>query len=257
MPTESLALQVLLDVSGSMNEKDLAWENAPHQRLHVAKQLLLQFLIGDDAQFLGRRDDMLGILTFAVRIEDACPPTLSHDAVRYLLVHAEPVGTPPDSGTNIGDAMLQGIELLRNARPKEKVLLLVTDGEHNVPTEVMQGAYSPRQAAQVAEGLGIRVYVIHVGGQPATESEKESAASRTGLQVLQEVAARTRGQCFTATDGTGIQRALRALDDLERTRVETERYYRYVELYPWLGLLSLGCMGLWSLLERGRWSRLL
>jgi Ca-activated chloride channel family protein len=258
MPTESLALQTLLDVSGSMNEKDLVWENAPQQRLSVAKLLLHQFLLGDEASFLGRRDDLLGILTFAVRIEDVCPPTLSHDAVRYLLVHAEPIGTPPDSGTNVGDAILQGIELLRNVRAPEKVLLLVTDGDHNVPAEVMQGAFTPRQAAQVAQALGIRIYAIHVGGQPKQETNGQNGdATATGLQTLREITERTQGRCYAATNGADVLGALRAIDDLERTRLESERYYRYLELYPWLGVCALACIGLRALLERGRWSRLL
>ena len=46
---------------------------------------------------------------------------------------------------------------------RRKVLVLLSDGEHNVPPPALK----PRQAAQLAGNLDVPIYVIDAGGEAA------------------------------------------------------------------------------------------
>ena len=248
IPAESTAIMLVLDVSGSMNEKDFVWSGVTVSRLDAARRALENFVRGD-GELPGRPDDQVGLVTFAARSETVAPPTLSHSAVLQLLADAEPVGTPPESTTNIGDAMIEAIDLLRRAKPKAKTMILVSDGEHNVPDEVVAGAWKPRQAAQLARALGIRVYTIYVGSSP-------SPGEADGRQALKDVAELTSASYFQADDQEGLLRTCRAIDQQERTRVESFQYYLYHEAYPWLGLAGIVCWGIALLTQMTRWRRI-
>jgi Ca-activated chloride channel family protein len=254
-----------------MAERDFRLGDKPMSRLEAAKLAFRQFLRSGQGTITGEHETLpdspaiahtsstddglvVGLLTFAARAEDVCPPTLSHAVVLRMLDAAQPVGAPPDSSTNIGDAIIQGLELARKSKTKEKALVLLSDGEHNVPNEVVPNARRPRQAAQLAKALGIRIHTIFVG--PATSADPDTAANAAkGEQALRDVAAITAGQAFRAGETTSLLAVCREIDQLERTRLESFQFYRYQEIYPWLGM---GClviiMGL-ALGEGTRWFR--
>ena len=54
--------------------------------------------------------------------------------------------TSLDGGTTWCDAVALGLHRLQSAGPRRKVLVLLTDGEHNVPNP--RSDWTPRQAAQ-------------------------------------------------------------------------------------------------------------
>jgi Ca-activated chloride channel family protein len=243
IPTRSTAMLLALDVSGSMAEKDFLLDGQKVSRLEAARHALQRLLIGD-----GRRpDDQIGLLSFAARAEQVCPPTLTHSTVLRMLDEAKPVGLPPDSSTNIGDALAEAIALLQRARPQEKSIILLSDGEHTVPATVVPDALKPRQAARLAGALGIRVHTVFVG--------PISSAAKTGEEALQDIARLTGGRNFRADDSTALAAVCEEIDQLERTRVQSFQYYQYHEGYPWVGLvclvLSLGAI----ILEGARWLR--
>ena len=255
VPVQSLALIMVLDVSGSMAERDYVLEGHAISRLDAAKYAFHRFLSGGSDGLPDRADTLVGLVTFAARAEDVCPPTLSHSVVLQMLDAARPVGTPPDSSTNIGDALVEALELARNAKPKEKVLVLLSDGEHNVPPEVVPDARKPRQAAQLAKALGVRIHTIFVG--PTSHADPEAAANAVkGEQGLSDVAEITGGKSFRAADTASLTTVCQEIDQLERTRIESFQYYRYLELYPWLGL---GCIVVYMAMsswEGTRWLRI-
>jgi Ca-activated chloride channel family protein len=256
IPARSTAIQMVLDVSGSMAEQDFTLAGQKVSRLHAARHAFRRFVQGDEGRLPGRFDDLIGLVTFAARSEDVCPPTLSHSVVLRMLDEATPVGTPPDSSTNIGDAMIEGLHLLQQAQPKNKLMIVLSDGEHNVPETVVAGAQTPRQAAQLARALDVRVYTVFVGPTVSPAADRTAAESaELGKKSLQEVAQLTGGRFFHAQDAEGLLDVCREIDRLERTRVESFQYYRYHEAYPWVGLaclvLFLGCLAL----EGRRWLR--
>ena len=60
--------------------------------------------------------------------------------------------------------------------------------------------------------------------------------------LLRQIAARTGGQFYRATDTQGLQRIFHEIDRLEKTPIQVKRYVRYQEAFPplvWAGLAFL------------------
>jgi Ca-activated chloride channel family protein len=129
-------------------------------------------------------------------------------------------------------------------------MILLSDGEHNVPATLVADALKPRQAARLAEALGIRVHTVFVGPEHVSPG-----GSKEGEQALQDVAAMTGGRSFRASDAEALLDVCREIDHEERTRVESFQYYRYYEAYPWAGLGCIVIMLACFAFEGTRWLR--
>ncbi len=275
--TEGIAILMLVDVSGSMAERDFDWRGEPIARLEAVKKVFQLFVAGGDgpeatgdgadpSSFRGRPTDQIGLVTFATRPETTCPLTLSHSVLLRLLQAEQPRSIPGESETNISDAVAMGLQRLRSAGPHRKVLVLLSDGEHNVPQP--QSGWTPRQAAQVANGLHVPIYSIDAGGSGA--STKEPAAKQEGgdnaaspgevrakaVRTLEEMARIAHGQYFQARDTKGLLSACRAIDELERADLRSFQYRRYHEAYPWFALAAFALFGAALALERTIWRRI-
>jgi Ca-activated chloride channel homolog len=251
--TEGIALMMVVDVSGSMAATDFDWEGTPISRLQAAQRVFHLFVAGGDGPggetLPGRPTDLIGLVTFATRPEPTCPLTLSHTALLRLLGDAKPQ-PPPDSTTNISDAIVLGLKRLQSAGQRRKVMVVLTDGEHNRFDPPSQ--WTPRQAANVAAGLGVKIYTIDAGPLSATDSpgEREQAG-----KTLREVSQISNGEYFPAQDTTALLAACHKLDQLERAPVQSFQYRRYHEIYPILAVASLACFGLALILESTIWRR--
>jgi Ca-activated chloride channel family protein len=256
--TEGIALVMLVDVSGSMAERDFDWGEERLSRLEAVKRAFRLFVAGgegpDGEGLEGRPEDQIGLVTFAARPESPCPLTLSHSVLLRLLDAEQPRSVPTESQTNIGDAIAWGLHRLESAGPRRKVLVLLSDGEHNVPAP----ALLPRQAAQLAANLRVPIYAIDTGGPAvrAGEAVSRSAADReAGERALQAAARITGGQYFRAHDTRALLAVCRDIDRLERQEIQSFQYRRYYEGYPWLGLASLVFLLTVQVLELTLWQR--
>ncbi len=297
--TEGIAIVMLVDVSGSMAERDFDWRGEPITRLDAVKKVFHLFISGSDgspplsppvpggdkgggddadlSSFQGRPTDEIGLVTFATRPETACPLTLSHSVLLRLLQEEQPRTIPGESETNISDAVAMGLHRLRSAGLRRKVLVLLSDGEHNVPHP--QSGWTPRQAAQVANGLHVPIYSIDAGGSgapplspPKLGGEKEGAVAKEegnteqaaspgevhaqAVRTLEEMARISHGQYFQARDTKGLLKACRAIDELERSDLRSFQYRRYHEAYPWFALAAFVLFGAALSLERTIWRRI-
>jgi Ca-activated chloride channel family protein len=263
LDTEGIALMMVVDVSGSMAEPDFDWQGQTASRLEAVKRVFRLFVEGGPG-FEGRPTDLIGLVTFARRPETTCPLTLSHSVVLRLLDAEEPRRIPGDSETNLSDALALGLHRLKSAGPRRKVLVLLTDGEHNVATP--ESAWTPRQAAQIAASLGVPVYAIDAGNGLSAEAEPDATARLDGtaspgliraraVRTLEDVARISGGRYFQARDTNSLVQVVRAIDALERSRIESFQYRRYHEGYPWFGLTALALFAAAVALERTVWRR--
>jgi Ca-activated chloride channel family protein len=259
IPTEGIALVMLVDVSGSMAEEDFKWQGKQISRLDAVKRVFRLFVEGGDGpkgeKLEGRPGDLIGMVTFATLPETACPLTLSHGVLLRLLDEEKPRTVPTENRTNIGDAIAWGLQRLEGAGPRRKVLVLLTDGEHNV-----EKGLKPRQAAQLAGTLKVPIYVIDAAGDAPTPAEgapeDASAADRVqAKKTLQEVAKITRGRYFEAHDTEKLVEACRDIDRLERQEITSFLYRRYHEGYVGFGLAALVLLAILQWLELTRWRR--
>lgn len=257
---EGIAIMMVVDVSGSMAEPDFIWHEQPISRLAAVQRVFRLFIEGGSSplqsgtkslHFDGRPTDLIGLVTFGTHPDSACPLTLSHSALLGILASQRPRRVPGESETNISDAIALGLDRLRAAGSKRQVLVLLSDGEHNVAQP--ESRWSPRQAAHVASGLGIPIYTIDAGPSAGENPTPQRAA---GKQTLEEVARITNGQAFAASDTAGLLAACREIDRLESAPIESFYYRRYHEGYPWFGLASLLAFALALGLDLTFWRRL-
>lgn len=260
--TQGIAIMMVVDVSGSMAEQDFSWHDELMSRLEAVKRVFKLLVAGgegpDGHPLEGRSNDLIGLVAFATRPETVCPLTLSHSVLLQLLEALQPRRLPDESQTNIGDALAWSLHALERSDGLRRVVILLTDGQHNVPPPALK----PRQAAQLAASLRTSIYVIQAGTDTrATENAAENRAlsleDRQAIErTLQQVADMTGGQRFTAQDVPGLIDACRSIDALERQKIQSFQYRRYWEAYPWLGLVSFVFMVGIRVLELVVWPRL-
>ena len=110
---EGIAIQMVLDVSGSMSEEDFLIDGTPARRLDAVKRVFRDFVLGGDSLH-GRDGDLIGMTTFAMYADTSCPLTLDHGSLADLLAVAEIPGwvnrrqlrqDPEANNTALGDAI--------------------------------------------------------------------------------------------------------------------------------------------------------
>jgi Ca-activated chloride channel family protein len=249
VPTEGIAIQMLLDVSGSMAEPDFDWQGKPISRLEAVKKVFHLFVEGGegpDGRILeGRGHDLIGLVTFATWPESACPLTLSHSVLMRLLDSEQPRTVPTENRTNIGDAIAWALYRFGTTQTGRKVIVLLSDGEHNVPPP----ALTPRKAARLAAAMHVPIYTIDAGGDtdveegvtPGHSPQTAAAIREAGVKTLQAVAEHTGGRYFRARDTQTLLEVCHVIDRLERKEIKSFVYQRYYEGYPWSGLAALAC----------------
>ena len=153
---EGIAMEMVVDRSGSMQAMDFQLNGEPVDRLTAIKNVAGKFVNGGD-KLEGRFNDLIGLIVFARYADSETPPTLDHSFLTSQLNRTQIVNSRREDGTAIGDAISLAIEKLnaldqRQAeKVKSKVIVLLTDGESNA------GELDPLQAAELAQTMGIKV----------------------------------------------------------------------------------------------------
>ncbi len=219
---KGIDIMLALDISESMLEKDFG-----ESRLSAAKKIALRFVDK-------RPQDRIGLVLFRGRSFTQCPLTLDHKLLGTLLSQVS-VDAISDEGTAIGSAILMGTNRLKASVSLERVLVLLTDGEHNT------GRVGPVTAAGIAGSQGIRVYVIKVGrsGNPDTIGSSDEVEENDKDEQLQNAAGLTGGFFFSAADEKALDNVFREIDALERSRLGGSRVAVRTELYSWFLLPAL------------------
>ncbi len=262
---EGIAIVFVLDTSGSMQEPDFTWDrgSAKISRAEAARRAFRLFVAGGDGpdgtHFDGRSTergtDAVGLVTFTNWPQPVCPPTLNHSVLLNILEHVAPP-TARDTGTNVGDAIAEGVIRLDHTNAKRKVLVLLSDGEHNIDlADRDRQPLRPRQAAGLAANLGIPIYTIDAGGD-ADPTDSVAVKNRlAGRQVNESVAEMTGGRSFIANDGQQLLEVCKQIDMMERQPIVGFVYRRYHEFYPWLALGGVALAVLAFGLEQTIWRR--
>ncbi len=238
--SEGIAIEMVVDRSGSMQAMDFQIAGEHVDRLTAIKKVAGDFVTGDDSKNLdGRFSDLVGLITFAGYADGETPPTLDHAFLVSQLNNARIVTHRGEDGTAIGDAISLAVEKLNalDARQKQKVqskvIILLTDGENNA------GELDPIQAAELAATLGIKIYTIGVGTKGEAPVPVTDAFGRQHVQwmpvnideeTLTKVAEITHGKYFRATDTDSLAKIYGEIDLLEKTKVEAKHFVDYREL---------------------------
>ncbi len=242
--SEGIDIVLALDISGSMQAEDFQ----PNNRLQVAKDVARRFIEG-------RKGDRIGLVVFASGAYTQCPLTTDYPILLSML-DAVDFGGIKD-GTAVGMAIATGVNRLREAASKSRILVLLTDGRNNA------GTVDPITAARLAKAVGVRVHTIAAGSKgeaPFPIQDPVFGKRYVQMQVdvdeesLRKVAEITGGTYFRATDAGALAAIYQKIDTMEKTRVETKTYIDYSEFGGDLLLPALLILLLEILLATG-WLR--
>jgi Ca-activated chloride channel family protein len=211
LSVEGIDIVVALDLSTSMEAGDFR----PQNRLHVAKEVLAEFITN-------RTNDRIGLVVFAGAAYTQAPLTLDYGVLKEVLKQLRT--RVLEDGTAIGDALATSLNRLRDSDAKSRVVVLITDGDNNA------GKISPLDSASMAESLKIPIYTILVGkGGKVPFPQGQDLFGNTvwreteipiNPELLQDIADRTGGEYYRATDPEGLKQGLqKVLDSLERSKL--------------------------------------
>jgi Ca-activated chloride channel family protein len=219
--TQGLNILIALDISGSMKAEDFR----PRNRLHVAKRVI--------ADFIGKREqDRIGLVVFAGKAFTQVPLTTDKRVLLDMLRRVQ-IGMLPD-GTAIGTGLATSLNHMQDVPARSSVIVLLTDGVNNT------GRLDPVTAAEAARALGVRVYSVGVGTRgTAPFLVEDPIVGRRYVElpvtidedVLREIADKTGGRYYRATDPGALARILDEIDRLEKTEIRVKEHMNYTELY--------------------------
>jgi Ca-activated chloride channel family protein len=212
--TEGINIMIAFDISSSM----LAEDFQPQNRLEVAREKVKQFITR-------RNSDRIGVVAFSGEALTQVPLTTDYPVVLAAVDNLQPGQL--DDGTAIGTAIATSANRLRGAPGRSRVIVLLTDGVNN------RGAIDPRTAADAAAAFGVKVYTVAVGtigeariptGRGLSGFRYETLPVEIDEGLLRDIAAKTGGRYFRATDSESLGRIFQQIDQLERTPMEARRY---------------------------------
>lgn len=247
IPNQAREMMLAVDLSGSMETKDMQINGRQVDRLVMIKSVL--------ADFIGRRvGDRLGLILFADTAYLQAPLTFDRETVRTLL-NESVIGLVGEQ-TAIGDAIGLAVKRFQRKDDSNNVLVLLTDGQNTA------GNITPDQALELAIDADITIYTIGVAAdsmvvQSIFGSRRINPARELDEGMLSRLAVETGGQYFRARDREGLEQIYQILDQLQPIEGEARKMRPQTSLfmYPLGASLLLTLLMCLSTLIRMGWRR--
>lgn len=255
LPTEGIAIYLVLDQSGSMQASVQATggdgkEKIP--KINLLKQVTKQFI-------LDHPTDLIGLVSFARTPQVLVPLTLDDATLIKKLEAIRVVSKPDEDGTAIGYAIYKTATLLAATRQfsddlklkgnspytiKSAAIILVTDGFQD-PNLLDKGnrlrTMELDDAAAYAKSEHIRLYVVNI--DPILSTAQYAPQRRQ----LQKITALTGGQFYMVSDAQGLHDIYASIDKLEKGSITQtvigqqplKSQMSRVSLYPFFLILGM------------------
>ncbi len=240
--TEGIDIMIAMDISGTMQALDLR-----PNRMEAAKTVASEFIAS-------RPNDNIGLVIFAAESFTLCPLTIDHSVLLNLFS-----GVKYDmirDGTAIGLGLANAVNRVKEGKSKSKVVILLTDGSNN------QGDIAPITAAEIAKTFGVRVYAIGIGSYGMVDIpvptpfgiQTQQMKSEFDEVTLKQIADKTGGRYFRATNNAKLREIYREIDQLEKTKINVKQFSDKTELFYVFGLLAFLFLFL-EILLKNTWLR--
>ena len=217
-------LMLAVDVSGSMEARDMVINNSQLSRFEVMKVVI--------SDFAERRvGDRLGLILFAANAYIQTPLTFDRSTVATLINELQ-IGMIEESATAIGDAIGLSVKHLRERPESNRVLILLTDGVNNA------GAISPIQAGELAAQESIKIYTVGMGADSLVQRSFQGTRSINPSAELDEenltrIAESTGGRYFRARNVEDLVAIYEELDTLEPIEQDEQTFRPINMLFYW------------------------
>jgi Ca-activated chloride channel family protein len=180
------------------------------RRVDAVKQVVSDFI-------RRRKNDRIGLIVFGQAAYPVIPFTLDHDACLKILSQTDAGMAGPQ--TMIGDAIGLAIKQFNNSEAKQRVLILLTDGNDT------GSRMPPRKAAEIARQNNIVIHVVGLG-DPHTKGE-----DKVDYAALNDIAKATGGQVFHGENRVELDKAYATLDKITPQNFKTLSYQPRRELF--------------------------
>lgn len=239
--THGIDIVMAMDISGSMLARDLK-----PNRIEALKKVAANFI-------QERMSDRIGLVIYAAESYTKTPVTSD----KTLLLNAMSDISYNDDlrdGTAIGLGLGTAINRLKSSPAKSKVIILLTDGVNNA------GVIDPLMGAQIAKEYGIKVYTIGIGTNGLAESPYAISPSGEILfrmepveideALLKKIAVETNGKYFRATDTESLKNIYEEINQLEKTKIDEQKFVSRNEKFQLLALLAFILLSLEFVLQK-------
>ena len=231
--TEGIDIVLSLDVSNSMHFEDFRPD-----RLEASKEVASRFVAG-------RPNDNIGLVLFGSESYTMCPMTSDH-AVVANMINSVTFDLIDGGSTAIGDGLVTAVNRIRSGQAKSKVIILLTDGSNN------SGDVSPKDAAQVAHAMGVRLYTIGVGSKGEFETTvgydpfgrpvRQKVKADIDEETLKTMAQFTGGRYFRATNKNSLAEIFDEIDKMEKTKMSVREFSRKEEEFLPFALAAIALL---------------
>ena len=228
--SRGIDIVIAVDVSSSMLAQDLK-----PNRLEALKEVAKEF-VND------RINDRIGLVVYAGESYTKTPVT-SDKSIIINSINEVIFDGVIDDGTAIGMGLATSVNRLKNSKAKSKVVILLTDGVNN------SGFIDPNTSADLATSFGIKTYTIGLGSNGNARAPialNPDGSFRYGLtkveideKLLKEIASKTGGLYFRATDNKKLKEIYDEINKLEKTEVEEFKYSNAKEVYRFFVLAAV------------------
>lgn len=228
--TNGVDIVLATDVSGSMLSRDLK-----PNRLEALKKVAAEFI-------KDRVDDRLGIVVYAAEAYTKAPVTSDKNLLLNQLADVKYDRIIQD-GTGIGVGLATAVNRLKDSKAKSKVVILMTDGVNN------SGLIDPQMAADIAKEYKIKVYTIGIGSNGLAETpvailpngdlKYDKVKVEIDEALMKTIAQKTGGKYFRATDTKRLKTIYDEINQLEKTKIDEQKFVQRTELFRPLVFLAL------------------
>jgi Ca-activated chloride channel family protein len=232
---EGIDLMIALDTSQSMLAEDIKPNRLLSAKM-AASELLKKL-----------RGDRVGLIAFAGTGFVQCPLTTDYSAAKMFLDNITS-DLIPQPGTAIGEAIQLANKSFVAKASKQKVLILLTDGEDHIS--------SPIDAAKEAAKNNLTIYTVGLGslsGDPIPERDARGniighkkdrkgniVLSKLDEETLKKVAEITDGEYYRSTVGGGeLDKIFEEITGMEKSELETRFYTDYEERFQYFLIFAL------------------
>ncbi|MCH2224363.1 MAG: VWA domain-containing protein [Crocinitomicaceae bacterium] len=234
--SESLELVLALDISNSMNTRDISEELS---RLEISKRAIKQLINN-------LHGEKIGICLFANSAFVQLPITQDYGAAKLFIDDIE-TNMISSQGTNINQALSTSIQMFSKEKTT-KGIILITDGENHEEdlTEPLMTAFKKTNAQLCILGIGTKKGGL-VPKNPKrpelgykTNAVGRSVISKLNQRFIKDIAQKTGGHASISSDEfPNLSGLLTEINQMKRTKINTLEFDINQERYQIPLLISI------------------